>query len=320
MESNIDKIQLNSFVKQNTMQYSTSQYVEEYKCNTTTAFNIIKNFKKGERYQESVGRLAITGQITNAPSAPNKFEWVLSEATLTEQAGGDNSILHLEFTLKEDDASEDTFVKDVTLSWRPYQTPVLAFCKNDYHEDKTSSEPRAPANQTCVSKHIDLYVKCPQKIELSANNEVALGYTQDGCRALVLNPRECVIADKINKGIEYITYHVPVINVVEESKILSTNWNQDNPFDNVAYEIDTKVEAIPGGAIDLAVPIWAKSGSSWNWVNVIDNLQCEFLDKMNQNHIWRRTRQYEGFIVLDENFYGRTKIGEIDGRWQIGTM
>ena len=50
MESNIDKIQLNSFVKQNTMQYSTSQYVEEYKCNTKTAFNIIKNFKKGEKY------------------------------------------------------------------------------------------------------------------------------------------------------------------------------------------------------------------------------------------------------------------------------
>ncbi len=146
MASNIDKIQLSSFVKQNTMQYSTSQYVEEYKCNTTAAFNIIKNFKKGEKYSESVGRLTVTGQITNAPSAPINFEWVLSEASLIEQAGGDNSILHLEFTLKEDDDSENTFVKDVTLSWRPYQTSVLAFCKNDYHEDNTSSEPRAPAN------------------------------------------------------------------------------------------------------------------------------------------------------------------------------
>ena len=170
------------------MQYSTSQYVEEYKCNTTAAFSIIKNFKKGERYQESVGRLAVTGQITNAPSAPNKFEWVLSEATLTEQAGGDNSILHLEFTLKEDDESENTFVKDVTLSWRPYQTSVLAFCKNDYHEDKTSSDKRAPADQTCVSKHIDLYVKGPQKIELSSSNEVALGYTRKGPKPKIILP------------------------------------------------------------------------------------------------------------------------------------
>ena len=117
-------------------------------------------------------------------------------------------------------------------------------------------------------------VKGPQKIELSSSSEVALGYTQDGCRTLVLNPRECVIVDKINKGIEYVTYHVPVIDVIEESKILSTNWNQDNPFNDVAYEIDTKVEKLPGGAINLVVPIWAKSGSSWNWVNVIDNLQC----------------------------------------------
>lgn len=146
MASNIDQIQLDSFVKQNTMQYSTSQYVEEYKCKTTTAFNIIKNFKKGEKYAQSVGRLAVTGSITDAPAAPSNFEWVLSEASLSEQAGGDNSILRLEFTLKEDDESEDTFVKDVSLSWRPYQTSVLAFCKNDYHEDKTSSEPRAPAN------------------------------------------------------------------------------------------------------------------------------------------------------------------------------
>lgn len=85
------------------MQYSTTKYVEEYKCKTTTAYSIIHNFKKGEKYAQSVGRLNITGNITNAPTPPAKTEWRLLEATLTECTGGDNSILRLEFEAKEND-------------------------------------------------------------------------------------------------------------------------------------------------------------------------------------------------------------------------
>lgn len=316
MASHIDTIQLTSFVKQNTIQYSTTKYVEEYKCKTTTAYSIIHNFKKGEKYAQSVGRLTITGNITNAPTPPPKTEWRLLEATLTECVGGDNSILRLEFEAKENDDTQTIYVRDVSLSWKPYSESIFGFCANENHTDKNVNQEPAPQNQKCVAEHIKAYVSNPYKQQLSGN---IMAYTRDGSTVYQLNPRESVLAQKINKGVEYAYYHKPVLNVVEESKSLSTDWRSDIPFDNIAEKIDS-ITQLPYNVIPLVPPIWKQSGT-WKWVNIQDNVQCIFDDKeKKENHIWRRTRQYEGSIDPDINLYGTEGVGQLSGRWTIGEM
>ena len=123
---------LSCYVKQNTITASSTTYAEEYKCPTAPALNIIRDFEIGENYSSAVGRLSpIEGKLTDEPPAPSKKKWVLSDVHLQEVDAGQHSILRLEFELVDTNKESGVYLKDVSLSWKPYSTPLLGFCAND---------------------------------------------------------------------------------------------------------------------------------------------------------------------------------------------
>lgn len=314
---------LTCYVKQNTITASSTAYAEEYKCPTAPALNIIRDFQIGESYSVAVSRLSpIEGQLTGEPPAPFNKKWALSDVHLQEVDAGQHSILRLEFQLVDTNKDSGIHLKDVSLSWKTQSIQLLGFCANDIdHNDLAVNQQNAPKEQKCVSEHIKAYISNPYRQQLSAYSSdgiQTLAYQRDGSTVYKLNQRESAIANKYNKGIEYVYYHNPVINVVEESDLLSTNWESDCPFDDIAENIDT-ITALPYNAIQLQPPIWSKE-NSWQWVLVLDNVQCVFADEEKTFHRWKRTRQYEGYMKIDQNLYGSEKIGQIDGRWQIGAM
>ena len=101
-----------------------------------------------------------------------------------------------------------------------------------------------------MSEHIKAYISNPYRQQLSASSDgiQSLAYQRDGSTVYKLNQRESAIAAKYNTGVEYAYYHTPVINVVEESDLLSTNWESDCPFNDIAENIDT-ITALPYNAI-----------------------------------------------------------------------
>ena len=307
---------LSCYVKQNTITASSTTYAEEYKCPTAPALNIIRDFEIGENYSSAVGRLSpIEGKLTNEPPAPINKKWVLSDVHLQEVDAGQHSILRLEFELVDAIKDDGIHLKDVSLTWKTKSVSLLGFCANENHTDKNVNQEPAQKDEKCVAEHIKAYVSNPYKQQLIGD---IMAYTRDGSTIYQLNPRESVLVQKINKGIEYAYYHYPVMNVVEESDLLSTNWESDCPFDDIAKEIDT-ISNLPYNAIKLQPPIWTNE-AAWSWVLVIDNVQCVFADELKKFHVWKRTRQYEGAIKIDPNLYGSEKVGEIDGRWIVGGM
>ena len=314
---------LTCYVKQNTITASSTTYAEEYKCPTAPALNIIRDFEIGENYSSAVGRLSpIEGQLTGEPPAPNKKKWVLSDVHLQEVDAGEHSILRLEFELVDANKETGVYLKDISLSWKQYSVSLLGFCYNiEDHNDKSVNQQNAPSEQKCVSEHIKAYISNPYRQQLSAsssNGIQSLAYQRDGSTVYKLNQRESAIAAKYNKGVEYAYYHIPVMNIVEESDLLSTSWESDCPFEDIAVNIDT-ITTLPYDAITLQSPIWSPK-EKWQWVLVVDNVQCVFADDNKKIHRWKRTRQYDGHIEIDQNLYGNEKVGQIDGRWQIGAM
>ena len=77
-----------------------------------------------------------------------------------------------------------------------------------------------------------------------------MAYQRDGSTVYKLNQRESAIAAKYNAGVEYAYYHTPVMNIVEESDLLSSSWESDCPFEDIAENIDT-ITALPYNAILL---------------------------------------------------------------------
>lgn len=320
----IDEVQLTSYVKQPTLQYSSDAFVETYKCKTSTGFALMASLKKGETYAETVAKVSpIDGDITGSPASKQGFKWILDSASLEEQQAGENSLLRLQFALQEDQTDDEKkwFVKNVDLQWKPYSMSIYGFCANEPdHTDKNVNQPveAGEMNQTSISEHIKAYTSNPNRLQLSSDN---FGYFRDGASAYRLNVHETAIAKKINMGKEYVYYSTPVMTIVEETAILSTNWKNDFPSDtNVAEEIDC-IANLPTDAIPLVKPIWAKTGKTWEWKNSQDQIQCVFTDNKNRDlHIWRRTRVYEGGIDIDKNFYGTDQPGTLSGRWQVATM
>ena len=310
---------LSCYVKQNTITASSTTYVEEYKCPTAPALNIIRDFEIGETYAAAVGRLSpIEGRLTGEPPAPLNKKWALSDVHLQEVDAGQHSILRLEFELVDTSKDDGIHLKDVSLSWKPKSVSLLAFCANDgNHIDRSTNQKDAPKDEKCISEHVKAYITSTNKSSLSSEN-MSLAYRRDGKTICKLNPREAAIATKYNSGVEYAYYHTPVMTIVEESDLLSTNWELDCPFYDIAVEIDT-ITDLPYDAIHLQPPIWTYA-SSWSWVLVVDNVQCVFADEMKKFHVWKRTRQYEGATEIDPNLYGSEKKGQIDGRWIVGGM
>ena len=310
---------LTCYVKQNTITASSTTYAEEYKCPTAPALNIIRDFEIGESYAAAVGRLSpIEGQLTYEPPAPLNKKWALSDVHLQEVDAGQHSILRLEFELVDTSKDDGIHLKDISLSWKPKSVSLLAFCANDgNHIDRSPNQEDAPADQKCISEHIKAYITRTDRQTLSSEN-ISLAYRRDGKTICKLNPREAAIATKYNSGVEYAYYHTPVMTIVEESDLLSTNWDTDCPFYDIAEKIDT-ITDLPYDAIHLQPPIWTDA-SSWSWVLVIDNVQCVFADELKKFHVWKRTRQYEGATEIDPNLYGSEKKGQIDGRWIVGGM
>lgn len=293
---------LTCYVKQNTITASPTTYAEEYKCPTAPALNIIRNFEIGENYSVAVSRLSpIEGQLTGEPPAPSKKKWVLSDVHLQEVDAGEHSILRLEFELVDANKETGVYLKDISLSWKPYSVSLLGFCYNmEDHTDLAVNQRNAPKEQKCVSEHIKAYISNPYRQQLSASsseNIQSLAYQRDGSTVYKLNQRESAIAAKYNSGAEYAYYHTPVINVVEESNLLSTNWESDCPFDDIAKKIDT-IADLPYNAIKLQPPIWTDE-AAWSWVLAIDNVQCVFANEEKTFHRWKRTRQYDGYIKID---------------------
>ena len=312
---------LSCYVKQNTITASSTTYAEEYKCPTAPALNIIRDFEIGENYSSAVGRLSpIEGKLTNEPPAPLNKKWVLSDVHLQEVDAGQHSILRLEFELVDTFKADGIHLKDVSLSWKPKSVKLLGFCANDVnHIDRSPNQEDAPKEETCISEHVNAYITSTNKMQLSASTGgVSLAYKRDGKTICKLNPREAAIATKFNSGIEYAYYHTPVMTIVEESNLLSSNWESDCPFDDIAKNIDTVAE-LPYNAITLQPPIWTDE-AAWTWMLVLDNVQCVFADDLKKFHVWKRTRQYDGAIKIDPNLYGSEKVGEIDGRWIVGGM
>lgn len=310
---------LSCYVKQNTITASSTTYAEEYKCPTAPALNIIRNFQIGENYAAAVGRLSpIEGKLTGEPPAPLNKKWALSDVHLQEVDAGQHSILRLEFELVDTSKDDGIHLKDVSLSWKPKSVSLLAFCANDgNHIDRSTNQEDAPKDEKCISEHVKAYITSTNRSTLSSEN-MSLAYKRGGKTICKLNPREAAIATKYNSGVEYAYYHTPVMTVVEESDLLSSNWESDCPFYDIAEKIDT-IADLPYDAIHLQPPIWTYA-SSWSWVLVIDNVQCVFADELKKFHIWKRTRQYEGATEIDPNLYGSEKKGQIDGRWIVGGM
>lgn len=312
---------LSCYVKQNTITASSTTYAEEYKCPTAPALNIIRDFQTGENYAAAVGRLSpIEGKLTGEPPAPFNKKWVLSDVHLQEVDAGEHSILRLEFELVDTNKDTGVHLKDVSLSWKTKSVSLLGFCANDgNHIDRSPNQQDAPAEEKCISEHVNAYITSTERWQLSASTgNVSLAYKRDGKTICKLNKREAAIATKYNSGVEYAYYHTPVMTIVEESDLLSSNWESDCPFDDIAKNIDTIAE-LPYNAITLQPPIWTDE-AAWTWVLVIDNVQCVFEDELKKFHVWKRTRQYEGAIKIDTNLYGSEKVGEIDGRWIVGGM
>ena len=301
---------LSCYVKQNTITASSTTYAEEYKCPTAPALNIIRDFEIGENYAAAVGRLSpIEGRLTGEPPAPVNKKWVLSDVHLQEVDAGQHSILRLEFELVDTSKDDGIHLKDVSLSWKPKSVPLLAFCANDVnHIDRSPNQQDAPKEETCISEHVNTYITSSDKMLLSASTgNVSLAYKRDGKTICKLNPREAAIATKYNSGVQYAYYHTPVMTVVEESNLLSTNWESDCPFEDIAEKIDT-IADLPYTAIKLKPPIWTDE-AAWSWVLVLDNVQCVFADELKKIHVWKRTRQYDGAIKIDPNLYGSEKKG-----------
>ena len=312
---------LSCYVKQNTITASSTTYVEEYKCPTAPALNIIRDFEIGENYAAAVGRLSpIEGKLTGEPPAPFNKKWVLSDVHLQEVDAGQHSILRLEFELIDTNKDTGVHLKDVSLSWKPKSVSLLGFCANDVnHIDRSPNQEDAPKEETCISEHVNAYITSTERWQLSASTgNVSLAYKRDGKTICKLNQREAAIATKYNSGVEYAYYHTPVMTIVEESDLLSSNWESDCPFDDIAEKIDT-VADLPYNAIKLQPPIWTDE-AAWTWMLVLDNVQCVFADDLKKFHVWKRTRQYDGAIKIDPNLYGSEKVGEIDGRWIVGGM
>lgn len=310
---------LTCYVKQNTITASSTAYAEEYKCPTAPALNIIRDFQIGESYLVAVSRLSpIEGQLTGEPPAPLNKKWALSDVHLQEVDAGQHSILRLEFELVDTSKDSGIHLKDVSLSWKPKSVPLLGFCANDgNHIDRSPNQQDAPKEETCISEHIKAYITSTDRQTLSSEN-ISLAYKRGGKTFCKLNPREAAIATKYNSGVEYAYYHTPIMTIVEESNLLSTNWESDCPFDDIAKNIDT-ITDLPYNAIKLQPPIWTNE-AAWSWWLVIDNVQCVFADDLKKFHVWKRTRQYDGAIKIDPNLYGSEKVGEIDGRWIVGGM
>lgn len=310
---------LTCYVKQNTITASSTTYAEEYKCPTAPALNIIRNFEIGENYAAAVGRLSpIEGQLTGEPPAPFNKKWTLSDVHLQEVDAGQHSILRLEFQLVDTNKDDGIHLKDVSLTWKPKSVSMLGFCANDVnHIDRSPNQKDAPKEETCISEHVKAYITSTERYTLSSEN-ISLAYKRDGKTICKLNPREAAIATKYNSGVEYVYYHTPVMTVVEESNLLSTNWESDCPFDDIAVKIDT-ITDLPYNAIKLKPPIWTDE-TAWSWILVLDNVQCVFEDELKKFHVWKRTRQYDGALKIDPNLYGSEKKGQIDGRWIVGGM
>lgn len=310
---------LTCYVKQNTITASSTAYAEEYKCPTAPALNIIRDFEIGESYSVTVSRLSpIEGQLTDEPPAPLNKKWALSDVHLQEVDAGQHSILRLDFELVDTSKDDGIHLKDVSLTWKPKSVSLLGFCANDVnHIDRSPNQDDAPKEQTCISEHVKAYITSTDRQTLSSEN-ISLAYKRDGKTICKLNPREAAIATKYNSGVEYAYYHTPVMTIVEESNLLSTSWESDCPFDDIAKEIDT-IANLPYNAIKLQPPIWTNE-AAWSWLLVLDNVQCVFADDLKKFHVWKRTRQYDGAIKIDPNLYGSDKVGEIDGRWIVGGM
>lgn len=312
---------LSCYVKQNTITASSTTYAEEYKCPTAPALNIIRDFEIGETYAAAVGRLSpIEGKLTNEPPAPFNKKWALSDVHLQEVDAGQHSILRLEFELVDTNKEGGVYLKDISLSWKPYSVSLLGFCANDgNHIDRSPNQEDAPKEETCISEHVNAYITSADKWLLSASTgNVSLAYKRDGKTICKLNPREAAIATKYNSGVEYAYYHTPVMTIVEESDLLSTSWESDCPFDDIAKNIDT-IADLPYNAIKLQPPIWTDE-AAWSWMLVLDNVKCVFADDLKKFHVWKRTRQYDGAIKIDPNLYGSDEVGKIDGRWIVGGM
>ena len=312
---------LSCYVKQNTITVSSTAYAEEYKCPTAPALKIIRDFEIGESYSAAVSRLSpIEGQLTGEPPAPLNKKWALSDVHLQEVDAGQHSILRLEFELVDTSKDDGIHLKDITLTWKPKSVSLLGFCANDVnHIDRSPNQDDAPKDETCISEHVKAYITSTERWQLSASTgNMPLAYKRDGKTICKLNQREAAIATKCNSGVEYAYYHTPVMTIVEESNLLSTSWELDCPFADIAEKIDT-ITDLPYKAINLKPPIWTDE-ANWTWVLVIDNVQCIFADELKKFHVWKRTRQYEGATKIDTNLYGSEKKGQIDGRWIVGGM
>lgn len=318
----IDEDVLTAFYKQNTMQTTVgSEYtlIEEFKGPYATANSFVAHCKAGDSRSSVIGRMPIVEEIS-APNPPNKTRWVLSQISLTEVEAGLHGIVRCEFKAAKDEEEEATHVKSVSLAWQSYSQSTLAFCANKpQHNDNQFAADPAPDTQTALADHIK---NCLDHLDtrLSAAHD-NLGYTpNEGLGDFQLNKRETAIAKKMMSGIQFATYHRPVQTYVEESKVLSTDWKNDNPWqDVIGSEVDCIITTKPTGFIEVASPVY-DSSVYWLWVCVTDNANLNFSDNLQKNHIWTRTRVFEGSIAPDVNFYGTSGYGALSGRWKVGGM
>lgn len=293
-------------------------FIEIVKGPTSLFDDFLRNYPLGTK--RSVIQTAFNISTDNVPNALSGQEWYLSGYTLTKGESGVHA--NVQFTWnagKETQGELSTSTFTWSMDWEPYTLNVLAFCKNQYHEEHTFVKNPSYGDETAYAPYIKSYIDSANKSQLSSLNYFT--YKKQGQGGVYqLNQAETAIAKKIAAGVEFVEYHRPVLTKTTRSPALSGNQTIDSidGFQNIAGDIDSIVDHntlnIP---FTIEPPIGHENG--WKLIKTVDNLEVS-VNPNAMTSAWTRIERWVGATEWDENLYGKENPGDLSGRWLVGEM
>lgn len=196
-------------------------FIELVKGPTSLFDNFLQNYPIGTK--RSVIQTVFNISTDNVPTALSGQEWFLNGFNLTKGESGVHS--NVQFTWaagKEIHGELSTSTFTWSMDWEPYTLNILAFCKNQYHEEHTFVKNANYGDETSYAPYIKSYIDSANKSQLSGQNYFT--YKKQGQGGVYqLNQPETTIAKKIAGGVEFVEYHRPILTKTTRSPELTGN-------------------------------------------------------------------------------------------------
>ena len=196
-------------------------FIELVKGPTSLFDNFLQNYPLGTK--RSTIQAVFNISTDNVPTALSGQEWLLTGFNLTKGESGVHSNVQFTWGAGKEvtpGTLSSTFVW--SMDWEPYTLNILAFCKNDYHEEHTLKKNPNYGDETSYAPYIKSYIDSANKSQLSGQNYFT--YKKQGQGSVYqLNQPETTIAKKIAGGVEFVEYHRPILTKTTRSPELTGN-------------------------------------------------------------------------------------------------